>query len=211
MSIASLEKFDLGRNYYNLDNKLWEHILIRSEKAFSEAEKRRSEIKSAEELSDYCKKMRESFIESLGGIPYDKTLPLEAHTTGVIDEDDLTIEKVIFQSRPGVYVTANLYIPKKRKSPCGAVLFQVGHAEIGKASGQYQRVARAICSAGLIVFVIDPVGQGERFSYFEPCVGKDIVPATITDHQYAGEQCVLTGDCLARYFIADAKIISYTS
>ncbi len=204
MSIAELEKNDPGRGYYNLNNKLWEHVLSRSQECFKRAKEARMSIKNKEELSEYTDKMRQGFIESLGGIPYDKSLPLNAKTVGIIKEEGLTIEKIIFESRPKVYVTANLYIPEKRKNPCGAVLFQLGHSAKGKSGKQYQKVARAICSAGLIVFVIDPVGQGERLSYYEPEIGQPMVPATTSEHQYAGEQCVLIGDNIARYFIADA-------
>lgn len=133
-----------------------------------------------------------------------KNLPLNAKVTGVIEEPGLRIEKIIFESRPKVYVTANLYMPEKRKKPCGAVLFQLGHSDIGKSDPQYQRVARAIASCGIVVMVIDPVGQGERLSYYEHSVGKPLIGATVWDHQYAGEQCVLNGNNIARYFIADA-------
>lgn len=204
MNIARIEQNDPGQVFYNLKDKLWNHVMNRSEKAFKEAAERRAAIKDKKELSEYCEKMRKFFIDSLGGIPYDKNLPLNAKITGVIKEPGLKIEKVIFESRPKVYMTANLYIPEKRKEPCGAVLFQVGHAEDGKSYPQYQRVARAICSAGLIVMITEPVGQGERFSYFEPQIQTAIVGGTIGEHQYTGEQCVLIGDNIARYFIADA-------
>ena len=212
MSISGIEKNDPSRIYYNLKNKLYNHVMLRSEEAFKKAESRRALIKNENELKEYAEKMQKFFIESLGGIPYDKNLPLDARITGVIEEDDLKIEKIIFESRPKVYVTANLYIPKERKEPCGAVLFQIGHAEDGKAAAQYQRVARAICSAGLIVMIMDPVGQGERLSYYEPEISTFMVPPTIGEHQYTGEQCVLIGDSIARYFIADAmRAIDYLS
>lgn len=210
MSVFTLEQYDLGEWTYSLKDKLWQHISGRAEKCFIEAQEKRASIKSIEELSEYSEKMRKDFIDSIGGIPYDKKLPLNAKTVGIIEEEGLKIEKVIFEARPSVYVTANLYIPENRKNPCGAVLFQVGHAESGKSCGQYQRVARAIASCGLIVLVMDPVGQGERLSYFEEKLGRATVPATVADHQYAGEQCVLTGDCISRYFIADAmRAIDY--
>lgn len=204
MSIASIEKYCPEGVYYALKDKLWGYVTKRSEEAFLRAEKEREKITSKEELERYTREKRELFIESIGGIPYDKELPLNAKITGVIEEEGLKIEKVIFESRPGVYVTGNLYIPEKRKEPCGAVLFQIGHAAAGKTGAQYQRVARAIASCGLVVFVFEPVGQGERLSYFEPELGINVVGHTIWDHQYAGEQCVLSGDCIARYFIADA-------
>ncbi len=204
MYLEDIEKIDLGKSFYNLKDKLWEHVLKRSEVCFAEAERKRECIKTKEELKVYADKMREVFIDSLGGIPYDKSLPLNAQTVDKIDEADLVIEKVIFESRPKVYVTANLYIPKKRKEPCGAVLFQLGHSKIGKFSGQYQRVARAIASVGLIVLVTEPAGQGERISYYESSVGTTLIPPATPDHQHTGEQCLLVGDNIARYFIADS-------
>lgn len=204
MNIERLQLNDPGQVFYNLREKLSNHVIMRNEEAFKRAAAARESIKTVEEFESYIKDMREFFIENLGGIPYDKNMPLNAKTTGVIEEDGLTIEKVIFETRPHVYMTANLYIPKKRKEPCGAVLFQLGHSDEGKSCQQYQRVARAIASAGLIVLVSEPVGQGERYSYYEPEIGTAIVGGTIGEHQYTGEQCVLAGDNIARYFIADA-------
>ena len=204
MSIHSLEKYDLRENFYSLRDKLWQHVAQRSEECFEKAKKARASIMTPQELSAYIQMQREEFINALDGIPYDKTLPLNAKITGVTEEEGLRIENIIFESRPKVYVTANLYIPEKRKEPSAAVLLQVGHAEKGKAYEQYQRVARIIASYGLIVMIMDPVGQGERLSYYEPSIGKAMIPATISDHQYAGEQCVLNGDSITRYFIADA-------
>lgn len=210
MSIAELENFSLNNWFYNLDNKLWEHVMLRSEKAFGKAEKIRKRIKNPEELRSYISKMREFFIESIGGIPYNKTLPLNARTVGVIKENGLKIEKIIYESRKNVYVTANLYIPEKRKNPCGAVLLQMGHSRNGKAYVQYQHVARAISSVGLIVMAIDPIGQGERISYWEPELKASMVPGATRDHMCAGEQCFLTGKPITRYFIADAmRAIDY--
>lgn len=198
------------RFYYNLDMKLMEHVTRRSQECFDRNRETRAGIKTKEELFAYAKKTREKFIENLSGIPYDNTLPLNAEVTGVIDEEGLTIEKIIFQSRPSVYVVGNLYIPEKRKNPCGAVLFQCGHSKESKAYSYYQSAARIIASAGLIVFVVDPIGQGERSSYFDNETKKPSIPLGSADHQYTGERCVLAGDSLARYFIADAmRAIDY--
>lgn len=202
MDINRYERLEVG--FYNLKDKLKNHIVKRSEAAFAKADRARDNIKTKEELRKYVDSMREKFIASMGGIPYDKSLPLEAVTTGVIEEEHLTIEKVIFKSRPGVYVTANLYIPKVRKEKCGAVLCQCGHAADGKASDRYQKSVREIASSGLIVLCMDPVGQGERLSYLEDGISAPVIPACTADHQYAGDQCILAGDTITRYFIADA-------
>lgn len=204
MSVLRFENHDPNQVFYNLKDALYNHVKTRSENAFQEAATVRAGIKGKEELFTYTENMRKSFIERLGGIPYDSSLPLNAKTTAVIEEDDLVIENIIFEARPSVYVTANLYLPKQRKEKCGAVLFQLGHSDEGKVCNQYQRVARAIASCGVIVMVMDPVGQGERWSYYEKELNDAAVYATTTEHDYAGLQCVLTGDSIARYFIADA-------
>ena len=204
MTIWELEAVDHGRVHYNLRGKLWEHVMKRSEGCFAKNAAARDAIRTKEDLEAYAQKMREDFTRRLGGIPYDSTLPLCAEITGVVEEPGLRIENIVFQSRPHVYVTANLYLPEKRKNPCGAVLLQMGHAERGRLAESYQKVARSIASAGLIVFAIDPMGQGERLSYFEPGSDAPVVEGTTTEHQYTGDRCVLVGDSLARYFISDA-------
>lgn len=203
MLITKYEQRDIN-TYYDFKDKLQNHIIKRSEEAFLRADKVRGGISSCEELEEYSEDMRQKFIDSLGGIPYDKNYPLNAVTTGVIEEEYLKIEKVIFESRKGVFVTGNLYLPKDRPEKCGAVLFQCGHSHNGKAYDRYQRAIRTIASSGLIVFAIDPVGQGERVSYVEDGVAGFQIPPTTPEHQHIGEQCFLTGKPLTRYFIADA-------
>jgi len=204
MTFRELEAIDHGHIHYNLRSKLWEHILKRSELCFAKNAAAREEIRTVEALETYAAAMRERFIARLGGIPYDSALPLQAEVTGVIEEPGLRIENIVYQSRPNVHVTANLYLPEKRKTPCGAVLLQMGHAENGKFYDIYQKVARSVASAGVIVFAIDPMGQGERLSYFEKGSAGPAVEGNTTEHQYTGDRCVLLGDGLARYFISDA-------
>lgn len=201
MTIKDLENYSLSQSFYNLKDKLQMHVYKRSEKCFEKAEKIRESIKDKESLELYTDKMRERFIQKMGGIPYEPSLPLNAKTVKTIEEEALIIENIIFESRPGIYVTATLYMPKKRKEPCGAVLFQCGHADEGRLYTQYQRVARIIAMSGVIVLVQDPTGQGERYMNYESSVGALM---TATEHQYFGNQCHLVGDSPMRYFIGDA-------
>ena len=189
MDIKRFETFDPSGDYYNLKDKLALYVMRRSEAAFDRADRARAAIGDRDALEAYTADMRRRFIESLGGLPYDPSYPLNARTTHVIEEEHLTLETVVFTAREGVYVTGTLYLPKQRRTPCGAVLCQCGHATDGKAFGRYQRSCRLIASSGLIVFAIDPVGQGERRSYMEAGFSAPLVPACTTDHQYAGEQC----------------------
>ncbi len=190
---------------HQLGNKLSQHIIKRNEKDFERAAGRRAAISSKEELKVYADKMRAGFEQAMGGIPYDASFDLQSEVTGIIKEKFFHIEKVIFQSRASVYVTANLYIPHNCKKPCGAVLFCPGHEDTGKEAKDYQILARSLASAGLVAMIMDPFGQGERYPYIEPGVKGKMIAGCSNVHEYAGRQIMLGGDAPVRYFIADAK------
>jgi hypothetical protein len=56
--------------------------------------------------------VRTRLLADLGGLP-DYHGPLHARVTGVLHNDSYTIEKVIYESLPGFYITANLYRPNR--------------------------------------------------------------------------------------------------
>ena len=47
----------------------------------------------------------------VGGFP-DEPCPLDAQVLGTLDRDGYRVEKVVFQTRPGVRMTANAYVPR---------------------------------------------------------------------------------------------------
>ena len=96
------------------------------------------------------------------------------------------------------------YIPEHITEPCGAVLFLCGHSHEAKQYMVYQTVCQYLALSGLIVLIQDPIGQGERFSYYEPALGKPTVSSTTYEHDYDGCRCLLTGDSIARYLVHDA-------
>src|SRR5438552_2780253 len=55
-------------------------------------------------------RLREAMFQAMGPFP-DKPAPLEAQVLGVLQRPGYRIEKVVFQSRPEVWVTANAYVP----------------------------------------------------------------------------------------------------
>ncbi len=210
MSLYSLQKDSPNAWFYSMKDKLWQYVYDKSVKVWKDADKQRDKIGSKEELENYAAFMKSKFIENIGGIPYDKNLPLDAKIVDRIEDKDLYIEKVIYTSRENVYVTANIYLPKNLSQKCGAVLFLCGHSAIGKFSPVYQNVCRTIASTGLVVMAIDPVGQGERISYVEKGLEQPMVEATVPDHIYSGNQCFLNGVSPIRFFVSDAmRAIDY--
>lgn len=116
-------------------------------------------LKSAAECRTWQEERRAFFLRQIGGLP-DRT-PLNAQVVGVLQGQGYRIEKILFESRPGFHVTANLYLPDS-PPPWPAVLVPVGHSHNGKAWGSYQRTCILLARHGLAALCYDPVGQGDR-------------------------------------------------
>jgi cephalosporin-C deacetylase-like acetyl esterase len=127
----------------------------------------------------------------LGG-PLEKT-PLNARVTGVLQRQDYRIEKVVFESRPKLYVTANLYVPAGTgRRP--AILGPLGHSDNGKAWPSYQRLFSNLARKGYVVLTYDPFGQGERIQYPGPHPGETLLAGGADgEHDYAGRRLILLG------------------
>ena len=93
-------------------------------------EKAIAEIHTVADAERRKQSVREKLMEILGGLP-DYKGPLNPRTTGRIQNESYTIEKVIFESLPGYFVTANLYRPNQPGRYPG-VLLQSGHTQEGK-------------------------------------------------------------------------------
>lgn len=136
----------------------------------------------------------------LGGLPTLKT-PLRSKITGRIPMDSFHIEKLIFESLPGVYVTALVYVPDDQKKSHPAVLVPPGHAPDGKA--HYQALCQHLVRRGYVVICWDPVGQGERSQFWDQKAGKSRYNLICAEHAVLGNLAYLAGTNLARWEIWD--------
>jgi len=95
------------------------------------------------------------------GIVTDHNLPLNINETATIQMNGYSIKNIFFQTRPGIYATANLYIPEgKGKFP--GVIVMMGHSILGKLYDKYQSVGHTLALNGYVALCIDPWGAGER-------------------------------------------------
>ena len=113
-------------------------------------------------LLAWQKRMRANVSESLGGFP--ERTDLNARVTGVVEMKDCRVEKILFESRPGFYVTALLYLPHTARfpPPYPAVLIPCGHSKNGKAAIKYQNGAVLASANGIAAMIFDSIDQGER-------------------------------------------------
>jgi cephalosporin-C deacetylase-like acetyl esterase len=107
-------------------------------------------------------KLRENLLKAWGGFP-ETPCDLAPRKLGEIQRDGYRVEKLIFQTRPGVWMTANAYIPDKAKTEkVPAILHVHGHW----AGAKQDRVPQARCIGsakhGFFVLAVDAFGAGER-------------------------------------------------
>jgi dienelactone hydrolase len=160
------------------------------------AEKVRRQLKTKADAEQYVERVRQRIRTSFGPMP-EKT-PLNARVTGQVDRDAYHIEKLIFESRPGFFVTANLYVPKGRKFPLPGVVGTCGHSANGKAAEAYQSFAQGLARMGYVVLIYDPLGQGERTQYPGPKT-KPGNAGSVSEHLHAGNQQFLVGEFLGAW------------
>ena len=118
--------------------------------------------KTPEQIAEYQKRLREKFIDAIGGLP--ERTPLNPQVTDVVLRDGYRVEKIIYESQPKHYVTALLFMPDadKFKPPYPGVLVPCGHSDNGKAHEAYQTMGAFLALNGMAGLVFDPIDQGER-------------------------------------------------
>ena len=117
--------------------------------------------------------LRQKLLQAIGGLPAVKT-DLHPRIIGRIQMDGFSIEKLIFESLPGVYVTALVYVPDDHTRKHPAVLVPAGHAPDGKF--HYQALSQRLAGRGYVVIAWDPVGEGERSQFWDAQAAKSPPP-----------------------------------
>jgi cephalosporin-C deacetylase-like acetyl esterase len=161
-----------------------------------------SRLSSPELVRERQQWARESFWKLVGGVP--ERTPLNPRTVGSFERHAYRVEKVIYDSRPGFPVTANLYIPTQFKPPFPGILFQAGHSLNGKAADVYQKCCQGLVQLGHLVLAFDPMGQGERTYYPREDGHLTRLDSADDEHTYPGKQMLLTGDTSTRLQVWDA-------
>ncbi len=169
------------------------HDFLSAKVAAAEAlgQARRAAILSKADAIAYVGTVQRLIRDCFG--PFPERTPLKPRITGIVERDVYRIEKVIFESRPGLMVTANLYVPKGRKFPLPAVVGSCGHSANGKAAETYQSFAQGLARFGYVVLIFDPIGQGERLQYPDATM-KSVVGAGVHEHLLSGNQQFLVGE-----------------
>jgi hypothetical protein len=130
-------------------------------------EKCLADIKTLDDWKSKRKVYRKQLFEMVGLDPLPEKTDLKPVITGKVEHDEFTVEKIHYQSRPGLYVTGNLYIPKGLEKPAPTVFYVCGHS-VGTKNGirygnkaPYQHHPAWFARHGYVCFIIDTVHRGE--------------------------------------------------
>lgn len=135
---------ELLRNEGRFLNRL--HALPRT---LEEWNRRREEIKAK--------------IWELSGVTYDPSVALDFQCVKTVRFDGYTVRSVRYQTRPGIYATASLYVPDG-DGPFPAVLNLHGHSREGRRLCYIQARGHSFAKNGYVCLSPDTWGMGERCS-----------------------------------------------
>jgi dienelactone hydrolase len=124
-------------------------------------------IKTLEDWTRARETCREQLREMLGLSPWPEKTDLKVTITGREELPEFHVEKLHFQSMPGLYVTANLYVPNQLTGRVPAILYVCGHANVKQdgvsygAKAHYQHHAAWFARHGYVCLLIDTIELGE--------------------------------------------------
>jgi len=117
-------------------------------------------IESVEDWEAFKRDRIEALQRSLGQFP-EPPEQLNVRVTRTVEGDGFRIECLVFESRPGLHVTANLYRPDKpRESMPGILICHAHHNP--KTQRELQDMGMNWARGGCLVLVMDQLGHGER-------------------------------------------------
>ncbi len=136
--------------------------------------------------------------------------PLNPRKVGEIELDYCTIEKVIIESEPGLYVPLNVYIPKSKPLPAPGICITIGHAAEGKGYHLYHEFGLGLAEKGYVAVALDPIGQGERIYWAEPPEELGRCGGPVGQHHYEVRRGFLVGRSLSGLRTRDTvRVVDY--
>lgn len=178
-----------------------EYLHARALPMYAANKQRRGDISSPQQWHRHATRLRDVFLNALGGLP--ERTPLNPRITGTIDMGEYRVEKLIIDSVPDFPVTGTVYVPKDIERPVPGVLIPSGHSATGRMIKAYQAVGIELALNGMVALGYDPVSQGERVQYYDEEEGGSRLVGCTVEHSQVDNQAALIGSNVARFRIWD--------
>ncbi|HVE39070.1 MAG TPA: prolyl oligopeptidase family serine peptidase [Planctomycetota bacterium] len=121
------------------------------------------EVRTASDFEALRPKLHRQYLDMLGLWPLPEKTPLKATVTGTVHLPGVKVELLHYQSKPGLYVTANLYFPDPCPARCPAIVYQCGHSNMKRDGNKtaYQDHGIWFAQHGYVCLVTDTHELGE--------------------------------------------------
>jgi dienelactone hydrolase len=143
-----------------LQQLLWDAVNNRTQAANLRESRAWQQVTTRGEWEKFRDSRLAALRRSLGEIPRSRS-DLRLRVTREFDGDGHRIQNCIFESRPGIWVTANLYFPKPRRKSMPAIIIAHSHHN-PKTQHELQDIGVSWAKVGCLVLVPDMIGHGER-------------------------------------------------
>jgi len=126
-----------------------------------------ADIASRSDWESRSETYRQQLQHMLGLDPLPERSALNPVITGRLERGDIVVENLHIQSRPGLYVTGNLFRPKAVNEKLPAILYVCGHGRMvkdGVSYGNktsYQHHGAWFARNGYVCLIIDTIQLGE--------------------------------------------------
>ncbi|MBQ7922418.1 MAG: acetylxylan esterase [Clostridia bacterium] len=118
---------------------------------------------SLEEIDRRREELRFNLRMSAGLYPWPEKTPLNVRRELVGDFDGYSIEKIMIETRPGLWTTGNLYMPRPLTGKAPAILNVIGHwwdqRLTRSGEGDYPQQIANFARMGFVCLVLDMIGM----------------------------------------------------
>lgn len=176
--------------------QIWRtHLRGRTNAAVLEERRAWEQVQTLADWERFRNSRVEALRKSLG--PFPERTPLHAEVTRRIDlGEGFAIENVIFEPRPGLVATANLYLPAKISHRIPAVVVVHSH-HAPKTQWELQDMGMTWARSGVAVLVMELLGAGDRLQS-QPWPREGYY-----SRDALGKQLYLAGESLMKWFVWD--------
>ncbi|MBL8795090.1 MAG: acetylxylan esterase [Planctomycetia bacterium] len=164
------------------------------------------EVKSRADWERFRDRRLAALRTALGEFP-SAPQDLKVKVTRTLEGDGYRVDNLVYESRPGLFVTANLYRPAQPAKSMPGIIVTLSH-QSPKENGWRQDMGMTWARAGCLVLIPDHLGHGERrqHPYITEKDFPKAFPLNRQDYYFrydAGVQLQLIGDSLMGWLVWD--------
>lgn len=143
-----------------LGQMLHEDVQARTQAAHMRENKAWQEVKTKADWEAFRDQRMAALRRSLGEFPAPPK-DLKIRVTGKLEGDGYVLHQLVYESRPGLLVTASLYLPAQPAKSMPGILISHAH-HTPRNHGELQDMGMTWARQGCLVLIPDHLGHGER-------------------------------------------------